>query len=184
MKLLAVMREDMEEKKNLYLAKARLLMAIGFYTGLRISDILHLTWLTASENYWQVKARKTGKIQEVEVNPKLRKIIDQTIEYCDVDEFDAWIFMGRHGKSTGKPIAVWTANYMIKTLFARYDIETANPSSHTLRKTFGRRVYEHNGRSEDALILLSKIFNHISIQQTREYIGLTSERIRSVYTNI
>jgi len=184
MKLLALMREDMEEKKNIYLAKARLLLAIGFYTGLRISDILHLTWLTISEDYWQIKAKKTGKIQQVEVNPKLRKIIKQTIQYIDLDDYSNFIFIGLRGKSTGKPIAVWSANHMIKKIFDRYDIQTANPSSHTLRKTFGRRVYEHNGRTEDALILLSKMFSHRSIQETREYIGLTSERIRSMYNNI
>ena len=81
-------------------------------------------------------------------------------------------------------MAIENANQIIRSTFKRHDIKAAHPTSHTLRKTFGRRVYEFNGRSEDALVLLSKMFNHRSIQETREYIGLTRERIISAYVNI
>ena len=81
-------------------------------------------------------------------------------------------------------MAIENANQIIRSTFKRHDIQAAHPTSHTLRKTFGRRVYEFNGRSEDALVLLSKMFNHRSIQETREYIGLTRERIISAYVNI
>jgi len=86
------------------------------------------------------------------------------------------------GANKSKPISITAANKRIKKVFGEYDIKSVNPSSHTLRKTFGRRVYEAHNKSEDALILLSQIFNHTQISITRRYIGLTQERISSAYT--
>ena len=65
-----------------------------------------------------------------------------------------------------------------------YEIELRNPSTHTLRKTFEKRVYEMNHKSEDSLVTLAHIFNHASIAITRKYIGLQSEKIRDVYLNL
>jgi hypothetical protein len=57
-------------------------------------------------------------------------------------------------------------------------------SSHSLRKTFGRRVYEINGESEKALIQLSQIYNHSSIGITRNYLDITQEEIEDIYLSI
>ena len=81
-----------------------------------------------------------------------------------------------HQRSDGdreKPISVTAAREPIRTAFATYGIDSQNASSHTLRKTFGRRIYENNGQSEHALILLSHIFGHRNIGVTLRYIGQT-----------
>ena len=65
-----------------------------------------------------------------------------------------------------------------------YGIQTQNASSHCLRKTFARRVYEANGRTEDGLILLSQILNHTGPAMTRKYIGLTREVVAEAYMNL
>ena len=181
-KLLAVMREEAEAHPRF--ARDRLLFAIGFYTGLRISDILALTPIVLLEDLWEIKEKKTGKIRQIEINPSLRKHIKHSLKYMRLEDYHDFIFVGTRGPSTGKPMAIENANQIIRSTFKRHDIKAAHPTSHTLRKTFGRRVYEFNGRSEDALVLLSKMFNHRSIQETREYIGLTRERIISAYVNI
>ena len=69
-------------------------------------------------------------------------------------------------------------------IFKKYKIETASPSSHTLRKTFGMRVFESQGSTEAALVLLSEIFNHESVEDTRKYIGLTKGKIQNAYLKI
>lgn len=181
-KLLAVMRNDGE--KNPVIARDRLMLGIGFYTGLRISDILRLTWLELSEDQLEIKEKKTGKIRMIEVNAALRKIREQTEKDVNILDYGDPIFMGTRGPHSGKPMSVVAVNGRIKYLFEKYEIKAENASSHTLRKTFGLRVYEANGRCEDALILLSDIFGHGSIRETRRYIGITPERIKNVYLNI
>ena len=92
-----------------------------------------------------------------------------------------------HQRSDGdphKPISVTAANKRIRKAFATYEIESQNASSHTLQKTFGRRIYENNGRSEHALILRCHIFGHRDIGVTRRYIGLTQETISSAYLSL
>ena len=53
-------------------------------------------------------------------------------------------------------------------------------SSHSLRKTFGRRVYETFGETEKALVMLSKIYNHSSVGITRTYLDITQEEIEDL----
>jgi len=57
-------------------------------------------------------------------------------------------------------------------------------SSHSLRKSFGRRVWENDGESERSLIYLSEIFNHSSIQMTRIYLGIRQEELNEVYLSL
>ena len=44
-------------------------------------------------------------------------------------------------------------------------------SSHFMRKTLGRRIWNQNNCSEKALLLLGQVFNHSNIQTTKIYLG-------------
>lgn len=57
-------------------------------------------------------------------------------------------------------------------------------SSHSLRKTFGRRVWLQEcdkGRGDQALLLLADVFGHTSIATTKRYLGIRQDEILSVY---
>lgn len=181
--------------------ETRLMLALGFYTGLRISDILRLTWgdiLAKKEIVLQ--ERKTGKTRKMQVNPDLVEIIDEAaINMCPAPEYfrrqmkgvntglvdpAALIFTSKKGPAIGQPLTVVGANLRIKRTFEEYGIKTQNASSHCLRKTFARRVYEVNHQSEAALILLSQILNHDGPATTRRYIGLTAEVVAEAYLNL
>ena len=178
MKLLAIMRESDD------LAESRLLFALGFYTGLRISDILKLRWQDIENPILNIEEQKTGKFRRIDLNKKLQVIIQKVRVIVQPFDSNQFIFKGKRGPNKDKPLTVVGANNRIKQVFKRFDIQTQNPSSHTLRKTFALRVYNVNQRSEDALILLSEIFNHSNISITRKYIGITQERITNVYLSI
>lgn len=178
MKLLAIMREADD------LAESRLLFALGFYTGLRISDILKLRWQDVENPILEIVEQKTGKVRRIDLNKKLQVIIQQVRVIIQPMDSNQFIFKGKRGPNKNKPLTVVGANNRIKQIFERFDIQTQNPSSHTLRKTFALRVYNVNQRSEDALILLSEMFNHSNISITRKYIGITQERITNVYLSI
>jgi len=178
MKLLAIMRETND------LAESRLLFALGFYTGLRISDMLQLSWQDLEYSILEIEEQKTGKFRKIDLNKKLLAIIQEVKSIIQPFDYNQFIFKGKRGPNKNKPLTVVGANNRIKQIFKRFDIKTQNPSSHTLRKTFALRVYNVNQRSEDALILLSEMFNHSNISITRKYIGITQERIANVYLSI
>jgi integrase len=178
MKLLAILRESDE------LAESRLMFALGFYTGLRISDILRLQWQDLQSLILEIEEQKTKKTRTIDLNRKLLAIVQEVRVIIQPIDDNQFIFKGKRGPNKNKALTVVGANNRIKQIFERFDIVTQNPSSHTLRKTFALRVYETNQRSEDALILLSEMFNHSNISITRKYIGITQERIANVYLSI
>ena len=167
------------------LHERRLLFALGFYTGLRISDILRLTWgqITGKQSF-EIQEVKTGKTRPIQVNAELSGIIREARAAAKPDNENDTLFRSKRGRSAGAPLTREGANIWISDTLNRYGIKTQNPSSHTLRKTLARRVYDQHGQTEDALIFLSQIFNHSGPAMTRKYIGITRERIDNVYLNL
>ena len=167
------------------LHETRLLFAIGFYSGLRISDILRLKWETiwGPPKEFTVQETKTGKSRKIQVHADLAEIIREAKTALSPDK-SGYIFTSKKGPSIGHPLTSVGANLRIKDALSKYGIKTQNASSHCLRKTFARRVYEANQQSEGSLILLSKILNHAGPGVTRQYIGLTSEVVADAYLSL
>lgn len=84
----------------------------------------------------------------------------------------------------GEKVSIQYINRLLKKTFSDYGVKTQNASTHTLRKTFGKRVWEMDGKSERSLIYLSQIFNHSSVSITRRYIGIVEEDIRNIYLSL
>jgi len=162
----------------------RMMLACGFFFGLRISDILKLTWEDILADEFTIKEKKTSKERHISLDPKFKEIRDQIISAKDQEPNGLIFTYKRKGADQTKPISTVAANKRIKKVFEAYDIQCKNPSSHTLRKTFGLRIYEVYNRCEDALVLLSQIFNHQDISITRRYIGITQRRISNAYMSL
>ena len=175
--------ERMRDKGN---DNTRLMLACGFFFGLRISDILILKWKDILGDSFQISEQKNGKNRRITLNNDFKTIRNQILSTRELPPNpDSLIFVyERKGADQSKPISKTAANKRIKKVFERYRIKVENPSSHTLRKTFGRRVYEYYNCSEDALIKLSQVFNHSNISITRRYIGITREMIDDIYLSI
>ena len=163
-----------------------LLLAAGIYFGLRVGDILSLTWKQILAEHFTITEGKTQKTRKIDVHPDFQKLARKVARLSQVrEEEECLVFTHqRSDGDQGRPITVVAANKRIRKAFEAYGIETQNPSSHTLRKTFGRRVYENNHKSEAALVLLSQIFGHRDISTTRRYIGLTQEKIANAYLSL
>ena len=54
-------------------------------------------------------------------------------------------------------------------------------STHSLRKTFGRKVFESSENAELALVKLMELFNHSSVTITKRYLGLRQEELLNTY---
>lgn len=76
-------------------------------------------------------------------------------------------------------------NRHLKGVKTVYQLKAKNVSTHSLRKTFGRRVVDMAGPdAEMALIKLSELFNHSSPSVTRRYLGLRQEELGEVYESL
>ena len=149
----------------------------GFYivvaicTGLRIGDILKLKRKNFEDGVYQLREQKTGKPKFIPFNEKVLQYFNELRNKSEI------VF--RSNKNTTY------SNQQINTKIKQtFQAKNKNYSSHSLRKSFGRRVYEMHNRSEDALISLSEIFNHTSVRVTRTYLDITQEKLDSIYLGI
>lgn len=164
--------------------KLLLFVSLGGFCGMRIGDILQLKWeQLINKNEITLHEGKTGKFRKIALNNSLIEIINLVFLNLNIQhntDANQFVFCSRNGK----PYTRQHINRRLHKMFYKFKIKVQNPSSHTLRKTFGRRVYEINDRSEASLILLSSIFNHSSTAITRKYIGLSQEIIKDAYLNL
>ena len=163
---------------------------IGFYiifsinTGLRVGDVLRmkhsdLVDRTAGD-VLRIQEQKTGKIRDIQLNDKIVESYKYLYKHLqDVGRLVRTDYIFKSQKNT--VYATISLNRILKDIFAGY---APNISTHSLRKSFGRRVYEMNKRSEHSLVLLSDIFAHSSLAITRRYLGLRKEEIANVYLTL
>lgn len=164
-------------KDNNY--KMSLLVALGCFTGLRISDILTLRWnqiLGVSE--FTIIEKKTSKKRTLRLNPQLQKHIQECYEHIQPIGVKAPILVSQKGTI----FTIQAINRILKDIKKRYKVKIKNFSCHSLRKTFGRQVYNMNSEnSELALVKLMELFNHSSVSITKRYLGLRQEEILETY---
>jgi integrase len=161
-----------------------LLITTGMMTGLRISDILIIHWnQIIGQEHLEIIEKKTKKTRKILLNQQLRETtlrISNKVNPHDLDEF---IFLNRWGT---KPISTQFVNWKLKQLMKKYEVvkDTTKIKSHSIRKSFGRRVWENSEKSEKGLIMLNEIFNHTSIKTTKIYLGIREKEIFDVYQNL
>ena len=159
--------------------KMSLLIALGCFTGLRISDILALRWsqILYTEEFTIIE-KKTGKQRTLRLNPQLQKHIQECYEQIKPIGIKAPILVSQKGTV----FTVQAINRILKEIKKKYRLKIKNFSCHSLRKTFGRQVYTMNGEnSELALVKLMELFNHSSVSTTKRYLGLRQEEILQTY---
>ena len=162
-----------------------LLVATGCYMGLRISDILFLRWKDLLTDEVTIEEKKTGKSRTLRVNHSLQTLAAECRKKQGHPSVDAYVFA-----SDGKdfPITRQAVDKMLKTAKVKYHVKSAKVfSAHTLRKTFGRRVWLQEcdkGRGDQALLLLCDVFGHSSVAITKRYLGIRQDEILSVYDSL
>ena len=68
------------------------------------------------------------------------------------------------------------------TLRYQDNVKIDNFSCHSLRKAFGRKVFESSGENAQmALVKLSELFNHSSVAITKIYLGLREKELLETY---
>lgn len=159
-----------------------LLIGCGSFFGLRISDLLKLTWnMLLSENCFHIVEQKTGKKRTIRINSDFQKHIKDSYDALNIIDPYEKCFISRKGTV----FSIQRINVRLKEIKAKYGLKIDHISTHSLRKTFARRIVEQAGEnSEMALIKLSELFNHSSPQITRRYLGLRHEELMEVYSTL
>ena len=159
------------------LLKDEKLKTIGLYVivsincGSRVSDVLALKGENFKADTIKLVEGKTNKKREIKINENIRRALKQ---YQQLN--DGFLFTSQ--KNT--VFTVQSINRILKDVFKK-EAKLLNISSHSMRKSFGRRVYESCGESEKALNYLSELFNHSSISITRKYLGIRQEELNNIY---
>ena len=156
-----------------------LLIGCGSFFGLRISDLLTLTWsmLLDSDSFIIIE-KKTKKRREIKVNYGFQKHILDCYKKLNIKDKNEKCFISR--KRT--VYSVQRINNLFKEIKVKYNLKVEHFSTHSMRKTFGRKIVEASKEnSEFALIKLAELFNHTDVQTTRRYLGLRSEELLEAY---
>ena len=159
--------------------KMSLLIALGCFTGLRISDILALRWeqILSTEEFTIIE-KKTSKKRVLRLNSQLQQHIRECYEHIQPIGLKAPILVSQKGTV----FTIQRINVILKEIKRKYRLKVKNFSCHSLRKTFGRQVYNMNSEnSELALVKLMELFNHSSLAITKRYLGLRQEEILQTY---
>ena len=112
------------------------------------------------------------------LNSQLQQHIQECYEHIKPISVKSPILVSQKGTV----FTIQRINVILKEIKRKYRLKVKNFSCHSLRKTFGRQVYNMNSEnSELALVKLMELFNHSSIAITKRYLGLRQEEILETY---
>lgn len=168
--------------RNLYTDnnyKMSLLVAFGAFWGLRISDILSLKWEQVyDKDEFVLIEKKTKKQREIKINSQLKRHIKDCYERINPRMLDEFIFTSQKSSV----YSVQRINVILKEIKVRYNLKIKNFSSHSLRKCFGREIFNRSGsNAELAIVKLSLLYNHANPSITRGYLGIAKEELLHTY---
>ena len=146
------------------------------------TDILSLRWkdiLNVDE--FTLQEKKTKKNRTIRINPQLKRHIAECYDHIQPIGINSPILVSQKGTT----YSVQRINVILKEIKAKYKLKVQHFSCHSLRKTFGRQVYNQNAENAElALVKLMELFNHSSVAITKRYLGLRQEEILQTYDSL
>ena len=155
-----------------------LLFTMGINNGLRIGDLLKLTFgdvidLRPGETLI-IKEQKTGKTNVLMINKEVYKVLKSYIESGDCNEDD---FLFKSRKGTNNPVCKAYVNQRMKEWTKGMK---GNYGTHSLRKTFG---YIQRTEFGVGFEILCKRFGHSNPSITMRYLGIEDKEVNGILLN-
>ena len=149
-----------------------LLIEFGVKTLLRYSDLSRIQWNDIiGKDTLILNEKKTGKRREISIGKTLRESIETSYNELKQPNKEELVFQ----------YTLQHTNLLLKEGGKDVKIRNKNISTHSLRKSGSRFIWENNGHSDEYLIKLSSILNHSSTFITRKYLGISKEEIKNIY---
>lgn len=149
-----------------------LLIIVAINLGLRISDVLKLTFGQLRNDSFHIIEGKTGKKRKLTVNHNIKN----ALKFFEDEPNNFYCFRSQKN-------SVYSTQ-QINRLMKQHFNGGRKYTSHSLRKAFGRRVWENDNGSERSLIYLNELFNHVTIKQTKVYLGIRQDELDNIYLNL
>ena len=153
------------KSKNL---RVECMIRLQLNLGLRISDIVGLKVSDLHGDYLNLTETKTGKIQKIKLNKKIKDYIEDYVSSKGLTHTDYLL----PSRVIGRPITTRTAQNDLQHIAKVLQLDEF--STHSLRKTFGYWAYK---QSKFNIALLMRRFNHSSQAITLRYIGIEQEEL-------
>ncbi len=150
------------------------LYSLCLYTGLRIQDVLKLRVRDVRDERGNIKdfiyadIKKVDKKKSIKINNRLKKVLQKYVEGKPGYER---LFLSREGHN--EAISRQQADNIIRDAGQSFGVRL---SAHSLRKTFGRKLYEI---AKGDITVPMEALGHTTPAQTREYIGVTEAIINN-----
>jgi integrase len=167
---------------NLGQLRNYVLIVLGLYTALRISDLLRLTWddvydfkNNCVKKSIDIIEKKTRKAKKIALN---QAVIDALTLFAAQNALPGRALI--ENPRTKKPISRIQAYRLIRDAAEKSEVFTYRISPHSLRKTFGY----HAWKSGVSPAVIMEIYNHSSLAVTRRYLGVTQDDKDDVYLKL
>ena len=132
--------------------------------GLRICDILNLTYNNLKNGKLEIIEKKTKKIQYRDVHEDVSALVRD------------WVIEKRLGPSA-KILSITPRSVQKQLKIITEYLGLRNVSTHSFRKMYATLVYK---KSAHNIELLKELLNHSSIATTQRYIRVSQEDINSI----
>lgn len=163
-----------------------MLFSLGINVGLRASDLLNIKIKDVYINGEIIdkvfmQEKKTKKFRTFTLNERAKEVIKIYLDTLTEINPERYLFKSRKGDG---PLTVSATHRIIKTITRDLNIK-GNYGTHSLRKTWAYHIYINNNDHNPMILpTLQKALNHSSQAMTLCYIGITSEVISDLYTNL
>ena len=153
-----------EERKY----RLSIMVILGIYTGLRISDIRSLTWDDILNTY-TIQEHKSQKVK----NLVLPKHVQTTIQYCYKCLGSPKLTQKFLLSQKNLVFSIQRLNVIMKEWKERYNLTINNISTHSLRKTMAVKLLSLFDDKIEGLKVVQGALNHTSLDTTLYYLGIS-----------
>lgn len=152
------------------------LVVMGAYTFLRISDLLRLKWEDVYDvergqfrTHIVVKEHKTGKMRKIAIHKQALRALRLYFPHRRGD----FIFVSN--RKDGRAISRVQAWRIIHAAAAAVGI-AGKIACHSLRKSFGYHAWTNNAVSP---VVLMELYSHSNYEVTKRYLGVAQDELDS-----
>ncbi len=177
-------QEELDQDKRLHLAQRnKTIFLMGLYTGFRISELLSLKIkdvfsFNKISDYCSLQKKNTKKKvagRITKLNDKAKTILQNYFEYYRLDlkdPDDALFFSSRDGRK----LCSRRFQDVLAQCFHNLELN-GKLGTHSLRKTFAKRVYDG---VDGSLLELKQALGHSNIDSTAKYVAFNNEKLNDV----